>query len=129
MNDLLKSNFPSTLHSDDGSNEDEPTHQESPDEESNQEGSQQIHHKYLYMPLRSANKTKKAEKSSRRKKNDWSIQDSAAELDLIEWYKDNTYLWLITDQAQRGRKTKALEDKAMELGLTGKVLTLIQKLK
>ncbi|XP_071790737.1 uncharacterized protein [Asterias amurensis] len=106
------------LTCDDGSNEDEPTHLGSPDEESTQEGLQQIHHKYLYMPLRSANKTKKAEKSSRRKKNDWSIQDSAAELDLIEWYKDNTYLWLITDQAQRGRKTKALEDKAMELGLT-----------
>ena len=69
--------------------------------------------------------TKKANKSSA--KNDWSMKDHRAELDLIEWYKENTYLWLITDKdyMNHAKKNNALEDKGKELGVTGKLLTLI----
>ncbi|XP_072042755.1 uncharacterized protein [Amphiura filiformis] len=53
-------------------------------------------------------------------KNRWSIKDPKSEIDLIEWYKDNTYLWLITDKdyMNHAKKSNALEDKAKELGVT-----------
>jgi hypothetical protein len=98
------------------------------DEEPTQQGSQQVQEMHSStdheddMPLVT---TKKAKKSSA--KNDWSMKDPRAELDLIEWYKDNTYLWLITDKdyMNHAKKNNALEDKGKELGVTGKFLTLI----
>lgn len=68
---------------------------------------------------------KKSKKSST--KRDWSIQDPQKENDLIEWYQENPYIWLITDKDYMNyiRKNNAIEDKAKELGLTGKAFQLI----
>ena len=72
------------------------------------------------MPLTtSTNKTKKSSASARK---DWSIKNPEDEEDLIEWYKENTYMWLITDKdyMNHAKKQNALEEKGKELGVTGK---------
>ena len=72
------------------------------------------------MPLTtSTNKTKKSSASARK---DWSIKNPEDEEDLIEWCKENTYMWLITDKdyMKHAKKQNALEEKGKELGVTGK---------
>ena len=77
------------------------------------------------MPLTtSTNKTKKSSASARK---DWSIKNPEDEEELIEWYKENTYMWLISDKdyMNHAKKQNALEEKGNELGVTGKFWTLI----